>query len=86
MPTDDWEILERHLDPTEANLLCNCLHAAGITASAGDTNIVQAHSLLSLAIGGACLRVPGDQLTEARAVLAAFRRGEFALDDDFDPN
>jgi len=82
----DMVILERNLTPTEAHLLCSCLHSAGVEADAGDTNIVQAHSLLAIAVGGASVRVPSAQLAEAREVVAAFRRGEFELGDDFDPN
>ncbi|MDZ7937286.1 MAG: hypothetical protein U5M53_02970 [Rhodoferax sp.] len=81
----DMVILERDLEPTEAHMLVSCLAAAGIHADAGDTNIVQMHSLLSIAVGGACIRVPQSQQIEALAVLAAYRRGDFALDDDFDP-
>jgi hypothetical protein len=80
----DMLLLERDLTPQEAQLLSGCLRAAGIAAEAGDTGIVQAHSLLAIAVGGACLRVPQTQLQEAREVLAAFRRGELALEDDFD--
>ncbi|WP_128003552.1 hypothetical protein [Piscinibacter defluvii] len=82
----DMIFLERSLDPTEAHLLCSCLRSAGIHATAGDTNIVQAHSLLAIAVGGAGVRVPSTQLLEAREIVAAFRRGEFELGDDFDPN
>lgn len=80
----DWVLLERDLTPQEAQLLAGCLQAAGIAAEAGDTGIVQAHPLLAIAVGGACLRVRQAQVDEARAVLAAFRRGEFSLGDDFD--
>lgn len=82
----DRVILARGLTPTEAHLLSNCLHAAGIQADAGDTHIVQANSLLAMAVGGAGVRVPSAQLAEARAVVEAFRRGELALGDDFDPD
>ena len=82
----DRVILERGLTPTEAHLLSACLHSAGIQADAGDTNIVQANSLLAIAVGGASVRVPSTQLTEAQAVVDAFRRGDLALDDDFDPD
>ena len=81
----DMVILERGLDPTEAHMLVACLAAAGIHADAGDTNMVQMHALLSIAMGGASVRVPQSQQIEAQAVLAAYRRGDFALDDDFDP-
>lgn len=80
----DMTLLERNLTAQEAQLLTNCLHAAGVLAEAGDTGIVQTHSLLAIAVGGACIRVPQLQLAEAREVLEAFRRGEFDLGDDFD--
>lgn len=81
----DMVILERGLTPTEAHMLSSCLRSAGILADAGDTHIVQAHSLLSLALGGASVRVPSSQLAEAREIIVAFRRGDFALGEDFDP-
>lgn len=81
----DLVIAARHLSPTEAHMLCGCLTAAGIPAEAGDTHLVQAHSLLSLAVGGACIRVPERYLTQARATLAALKDGEFSLDENFDP-
>jgi hypothetical protein len=81
----DMVILERGLEPTEAHMLVACLAAAGIQADAGDTNMVQMHALLSIAMGGASVRVPQSQLIEGHAVLEAYRRGDFALDDDFDP-
>jgi hypothetical protein len=76
--------LERSLEPTEAHMLCSYLQSAGIHADAGDANIVQAHGLLSIAVGGAKVRVPSSQLTEAKEALAAYRRGDFELPDDFD--
>ena len=82
----DMLILERGLTPTEAHMLCSCLQSAGIHADAGDTNIVQAYSLLSIAVGGASVRVPSTQFAEAKEVVAAFRRGDFDLGDDFDPH
>ncbi|MFM2055725.1 MAG: hypothetical protein RLY71_110 [Pseudomonadota bacterium] len=81
----DMVMLERGLTPTEAHMLCACLQAAGIQADAGDANLVQANSLLSIAVGGACVRVHSAQTAEAQEILAAFRRGDFALGDDFDP-
>lgn len=80
----DFVILERDLAPTEAHMLCSSLQAAGIQADAGDANIVQAHGLLSIAVGGAKVRVPKDQWQAAQDVLAALKRGDFELGDDFD--
>lgn len=80
----DMQIVARYLTPTEAHMLCSCLQAAGVPAETGDTNLVQAHSLLAGAVGGACLRVPVQFAPEAMEVIAAYKRGEFALDEDFD--
>ncbi len=80
----DMVILEGDLSPTEAHVLCACLKAAGLQADVGDANIVQAHGLLSIAVGGAKVRVHQTQFEEARQVMQAFRRGDFALSDDFD--
>lgn len=80
----DMTIVARHLMPTEAHMLCGCLQAAGIPAQADDTHLVQAHSLLAVAVGGACIRVPEGYADEAQAVMEAFQRGDFALDEDFD--
>jgi hypothetical protein len=81
----DMVMLERGLTPTEAHMLCSCLQAAGIQADAWDANLVQANALLSIAVGGASVRVHSTQMAEAREVLAAFQRGDCALGDDFDP-
>jgi hypothetical protein len=81
----DMVILERGMTPTEAHMLCSCLESAGIQADAGDTNLVQANSLLTIAVGGACVRVHSSQVAEAKEVIEAFRRGDFELGDDFDP-
>ncbi len=80
----DMTIVARNLDATEAYMLCSCLRAGGVPADSGDTNLVQTHSLLTIAVGGACVRVPANYLAEAQAVIAAFKRGDFQLDEDFD--
>ena len=80
----DMKIVAHHLTPTEAHMLCSCLQAAGVPAETGDTNLVQAYELLAIAVGGACLRVPEQFVLEAMDVIAAFKRGEFALGGDFD--
>ena len=82
----DMTIVAKYLTPTEAHMLCSCLNAAGIPADAGDTNTVQAHSLISIAVGGARVRVPSAYETEALEVIAAYNRGEFSLDENFDPD
>ncbi|TAK79004.1 MAG: hypothetical protein EPO01_18645 [Aquabacterium sp.] len=81
----DLVFIARHLTPTEAHLLCGRLSAAGVPAQIADANLVQAHSLLSPALGGASVKVPEDYVGRARAVMAAIQRGDFELADDFDP-
>ena len=81
----DMTTVARDLTPIDAHMLCNCLQAAGVPATVADDNLVQANALWSVAVGGAKLRVAADHVDEAKQVIAAFERGEFALDDDFDP-
>lgn len=80
----DLERVARNLTPTEAHILCGYLNAAGIPAEACDTNTVQVNTLLTFAMGGASVRVPESFMQEALAVMDAFKRGEFQLDEDFD--
>jgi hypothetical protein len=79
----DLTVVAKDLSPTEAHLLCACLHAGGVPAETADTNLVQAYALLSIAVGGASVRVPANFVDEARAVIAAYERGDFALGDGF---
>ncbi|MDM0039248.1 hypothetical protein QTH89_22625 [Variovorax sp. J22G21] len=81
----DMITVARDLTPTDAHMLCACLAAAGVPATVADANLVQANALWSVAVGGAKLRVAAAHVDEAKQVIAAFERGEFALDDDFDP-
>jgi hypothetical protein len=85
LPSDgDMVLLERGLAPQEAQVLSGLPMSVRIPADAGDTNMVQADALLSIALGGASLRVPASRLQEAQESLVAFRRGDFALGDDFE--
>lgn len=79
----DLTVVAKDLSPTEAHLLCACLQAGGVPAETADTNLVQANALLTIAVGGASVRVPANFVEEARAVIAAYERGDFALGDDF---
>ncbi|MCZ4306661.1 DUF2007 domain-containing protein [Zoogloeaceae bacterium G21618-S1] len=80
----DWLLVARCLDPTEAHLLCACLKASGLSAMVADANLVQTHSLIAVAVGGARVLVPEAQLERAKAVLEAYHRGDFALDENTD--
>jgi hypothetical protein len=81
----DMVTVARDLTPTDAHMLCACLNAARVPAVVADDNLVQANPLWSVAVGGAKLRVAASHVAEAKQVIAAFERGDFALDDDFDP-
>ena len=80
----DWTLVARYLTPTEAHMLCACLNAGGVPARADDVELMQAHSLLAGAVGGASVRVPLAFVAEAQAVMEAFKQGAFEIGDDFD--
>lgn len=79
----DLTIVARNLSATEAQLLCACLLASGVPAETADTQLVQTNTLLTIAVGGASVRVPANFVVDAKAVIAAFERGDFALDENF---
>jgi hypothetical protein len=82
----DWVMIARYLSYTEVHLLQSCLEAAGIPAAVADAQLVQTDALLTPALRGASLRVPAAHATEALEVIAAFKRGDFQLDDNFEPD
>lgn len=79
---DDYTIAARCLDPTQAHLLRGCLAAAGVAAMVTDDQHSQVDQLISPALGGARVLVHERDLAAARDVLAAYERGDFALQDD----
>ena len=84
LPGRDLVEVARYLVPLEANLVQGCLVASGIPAVLADAHLVQTDLLLAPALGGVRILVPQDHLQQAQAVLEAFGRGEFALDEDSD--
>jgi hypothetical protein len=84
LPGRDLFEVARYLIPMEASLVQGCLVAAGVPAVLADAHLVQTDLLLAPALGGVRILVPEDHLAQARAVLEAYRRGEFALDEDAD--
>lgn len=81
---NDFCLVRRCLIPADAFILCGCLRAAGLNATVMDDQHVQAALLLAPAIGGARVMVPAAELEQALEILAAYERGELALDDDAD--
>jgi hypothetical protein len=80
----DWVVVAKCPTPTEAHILRSCLEAAGIPVSVLDADLVQTHSLLTIAVGGVRVVVPEKYVAEAREVMEAFKRGDLALGDDAD--
>jgi hypothetical protein len=75
-------VLTRFWTPTEAYLLQALLAAEGVPAVVADANTVQANQLWATALGGVRVLVPEAFLPQAQAVQAAFKNGEYALDEN----
>jgi len=84
IPGRDLFIVARYLIPMEASLMQGCMEASGIPAVLDDAHLMQADLLLAPALGGVRILVPAAYVQEAQAVIEAFKRGEFALDEDSD--
>jgi hypothetical protein len=82
IPGRDLFAVAKYLVPLEGSLVQGCLVASGIPAVLADAH--QADLLLGPALGGVRILVPAAHLLQARAVLDAFERGQFQLDDDAD--
>ena len=80
----DLVVVERGLPPGEAQDLANCLHTGGIPCAYGDIRREQVNYRLAAVVSVNLLVHPA-HLSDAREAIAAFRGGEFAIDDDFDP-
>lgn len=79
----DWVTLTTVFQPLEAFMLRGLLQAAGVPAAVADAHLVQAHGLLAPAIPVRVL-VPEGCKAQAEAVLAAFHRGDYRLDEWLD--
>lgn len=77
----DFVIVARDLNLTEAHLYQSLLESAGIPAEVGDTNFSRIYG----STYSANVKVPQAFVTDARQVFAAYKRGDFALDEGFDP-
>lgn len=80
------QTVARFMSPTEAYLLQSCLQAGGVVAQVRDANLVQTHGLLAGAVGGVRVCVAPADALEALQIIDAFNRGDFAIDESFDPN
>ena len=82
-PDDDIDLVTvgQFSDPLKANVLRACLESHGIFAYIWGEHLGVANIFLSTASGGMRVQVRSDQLDQAREVIAAFERGDFALDE-----
>ena len=78
----DFVVVARGLNMMQAHLYQSLLEAAGVPAEVGDANFSRIYGFLS----SANVKVPKAFVAEAQKVFAAFRRGEFALDENFEPD
>lgn len=81
----DWVIVAEYLSFAEVHILRSLLQGAGIPAEVADAQLVQTDALLIPALRGARLRVPATRVADAKEVIAAFKRGDFELGEDFEP-
>jgi hypothetical protein len=80
------ETVAKFNDPVDAQLLQGLLQSEGIPAFLADEHLVQTYRLLAIALGGVRVQVAADDLARARAVIAAFEAGDYALDEGADPD
>ena len=81
-PDVDLVSVARFSNPVEANVLRACLESHGIYAFVWGEHLGTANVFLSMASGGIRVQVREDQVDQAKEVIAAFERGDFAIDDD----
>lgn len=70
------------IDPTDAHILRARLEAEGIPAYVVNEHHVRLNWFQAMALGGARVQVAATDVEEARQVVAAIERGEFALPDE----
>jgi hypothetical protein len=80
----DLVMVARMLDPLEAEMLRGRLETEGVPAMVADAQIVQTNVLYKLAVGGVRVMVPEAYLAQAREIVRADARGDYALDDGTD--
>lgn len=72
-------ILDRFLDPLEAHVVKARLDAEGIDATVSDDQLSMAWPV-AFVVGGTAVRVAEADLARARAILDAYRRGDYERD------
>jgi hypothetical protein len=83
-PEDDIDLvtIARFDNPLTANVLRACLDSHGIFAYVWGEHSFVTPVLPLVGSGGLRLQVRSDQVAEARDVIAAFERGDLAIDEE----
>lgn len=81
-PEADLVTVARFNDPLEANVLRGCLESHGIFAFLWGEHLGTTHMFLSVTTGGMRVQVRADQVEQAKEVIAAFKRGDLAIDEE----
>ena len=80
-------ICARFLTSVEAEIFAARLQAEGIAGKVMDGNTAYSDGFAGgFGAGGVRVMVPESQLPDAQRVLAAFNAGEYAIDENFDPD
>jgi hypothetical protein len=81
-PEADLVTVARFNDPLEANVLRACLESHGIFAFLWGEHLGTTHMFFSVITGGMRVQVRADQVEQAKEVIAAFKRGDLAIDEE----
>lgn len=81
-PDVDLVTVARYSNPLEANVLRACLESHGVFAFVWGEHLGTAHIFLSIASGGTRVQVRRDQVAQAKEIIAAFERGDLAIDEE----
>ena len=84
---DPLQICARFVAPMDAEIFAARLNAEGLVAHVMDANSVYSDGFAGgFGTGGLRVMVPASQMEEAQRIFAAFNAGEFAIDENFDPD
>jgi len=70
------------VNPLKANVLRACLESHGIHVFLWGEHLGTTHVFFSAMAGGMRVQVPSSQVERAKDVIAAWERGELAIDDE----
>lgn len=86
-PRGPLRICARFVLPPDAEIFAARLKAEGIVAHVMDANTLYSDGFAGgVGMGGIRVMVPESQMAEAQRILAALDAGEYAIDENFDPD